>query len=263
MSRLSTFAITFATLALLALGCQPSEVRVTPIRVSDNGGGMTSTIDLAEVQDWVDDVNDTWLWDFQVHPAGLHDISSTTLNTAPDTDAKWQAYDNTAHWAVATTFLGNGLPVFFRARNSVGFSGGPTVRHYVSMPSWDNANGNATLLSHEIGHYFGLAHTHADDLACTELSSTKADGDANGQRNDVTWDDIDDTPADPGEDCVTNTPPTCNVNATAIIGGVTYSPPWTNLMSYHDCVPETMSGGQLGVVGKVSQDGMRGYVFQD
>ena len=82
---------------------------------------------------------------------------------------------------------------------------------------------NGSTLPHEIGHYFGLMHTH-DSYLGAEL--------ADGSNCSFAGDLICDTPADPGLD-YTNVSTACVYTGTVTDGnGAPYMPDVTNIMSY-------------------------------
>lgn len=82
---------------------------------------------------------------------------------------------------------------------------------------------NGSTLPHEIGHYFGLMHTH-DSYLGAEL--------VDGSNCSFAGDMICDTPADPGLD-YTNVSTACVYTGTVTDGnGAPYMPDVTNIMSY-------------------------------
>jgi hypothetical protein len=82
---------------------------------------------------------------------------------------------------------------------------------------------NGSTLPHEIGHYFGLLHTHE-----TFFGAELVDGSNCSSAGDV----ICDTPADPGLD-YTNVNLTCAYTGTVVDGNsMAYVPDVTNIMSY-------------------------------
>ncbi len=83
--------------------------------------------------------------------------------------------------------------------------------------------GNRTTLSHEMGHFFGLYHTHESQFGL-EL--------ANGSNCVTSGDLICDTPADPGLR-VTNVTSNCEyIGLSLDAAKLFYNPPVNNLMSY-------------------------------
>jgi hypothetical protein len=172
--------------------------------------------------------------------------------------------------AYASVFHPDRIVVYFRARGGGGWSWGPTTLDYVSMPSYTNtciskpipgatpfpsgscagAYPNDTLLSHEIGHYLGLPHTHNDSLLnkCASITLQNTDGDLGGQERAVE-DDVRDTNPDPGPICAPTSSLSCP-GGTIVINGITFNPPWNNIMSYHDCLPEAISLDQKKVIAR-------------
>ena len=93
--------------------------------------------------------------------------------------------------------------------------------HYIIIPLGNSVD-NSTL-SHEMGHFFGLLHTH-ETANGTEF--------VNGSNCSTTGDLLCDTPADPGLQSCTNS--SCQYTCTSSTdpNGQHYSPLVNNLMSY-------------------------------
>lgn len=120
----------------------------------------------------------------------------------------------------------NVLNLYFA--NTVSTSNGP-VCGYSWLPPWGydacfiaaNCAVNGSSLAHEIGHYFGLPHTHGgtpDELVDGSNCATEGDY-------------ICDTPADPGLSGLVDS--NCNYTGTATdANGMAYQPDVTNIMSY-------------------------------
>lgn len=217
------------------------------------------------IQSWIDTANLAWFprsYNFSFdQKADFITIRSTLLNTPPcevctdpscdsnNCKIEWDAYEKYGRsLALLLVPAKNKVVVFFRGRGGVGWSGGPPG-NFVSMPAFTHTginkpspgSPNHTLLSHELGHYFGLAHTF-NEGDCSKVNLTNTDGDIKGGNDQDLNDDIHDTNPDPGG-CA----PTYSLNCpggTVIINGVTYDPPWRNIMSYHDRMPEEMTDDQ-------------------
>ncbi len=84
---------------------------------------------------------------------------------------------------------------------------------------------NTSVISHELGHCFGLYHTHSGN-GCDDYSNSMEAID--GHNSLTSGDLVSDTPADP---ClIGNVDDDCNY-----IGGGEYDPDTKNIMSYTDC----------------------------
>ena len=101
-------------------------------------------------------------------------------------------------------------------------------------------------LAHELGHYFGLFHTHTVVYQSPNLCLLQDPG--------ANTDMVDDTPYDPGpniaycqQECPKALTPctlTCNVNQPPVT--YTYSGYYTdNVMSYHNCATQRFTTGQI------------------
>lgn len=101
------------------------------------------------------------------------------------------------------------------------------------------AVGNGETLSHEMGHYWNLYHTHEDKSGGYELVTRGA-----GANCTTAGDRVCDTPADPC--CYFYNSSTCTYNGTTVdASGATYSPMINNLMSYYtNCRSQFTTGQQ-------------------
>ncbi|MAD97375.1 MAG: hypothetical protein CMB99_08625 [Flavobacteriaceae bacterium] len=117
--------------------------------------------------------------------------------------------------------------------NSITTSGGGSAAGYAYLPGGPatilmthSATKNGSTLTHEMGHFFGLAHTHGpvNGTLTTEL--------VNGSNCDTDGDLVCDTPADPqlgGNNVDSN----CNYTGNAVDANFDpFDPDETNIMSY-------------------------------
>ncbi|MBI5756160.1 MAG: hypothetical protein HZA12_04470, partial [Nitrospirae bacterium] len=112
-------------------------------------------------------------------------------------------------------------------------------------------------LSHELGHYFGLAHTFGGEI-CNYADKSNMDGDKDGQEIATTDDDVTDTNPDLSDACVGGFVPTVNCpGGTVTYNGLTWDQPWTNVMSYHDCYPEELTPDQIKAIDRTLTDPKR------
>lgn len=118
---------------------------------------------------------------------------------------------------------------------------------------------NGTTLSHEIGHWFGLVHTHG------RSNNGTTDEPVNGANCDRTGDGICDTPADPGLDGRVNG--NCQYTGGSAVrdaNGQTYNPDVPNLMSYsRDCRNRFSREQLISMLRAYFRMGVeRGYTFE-
>ena len=238
-------------LGIAAAGCNDRDLPILAIRLRNDGGAAPhASITSQQIQTWVDSANLNWTeHGFALSFDSVQDLkwaNSTLLNNPPDSTEE-SAYELVGNFA-AYLFDPDQkrIVVFFRAEGGGGFSWGPSSKQFVSMPSFNNTSiskptagsPNFTALSHEIGHYMGLAHTFAK-RDCNKVTLANSDNDVGGQVG-VTDDDVADTAPDPQDKCAPTTTLICP-GGTVTVNGQTFDPPWRNLMTYHDCMPETMS----------------------
>jgi len=259
-------------------------VRIQALRLSDHDGTHVAPITRAEVRRWVNAANEVWvpqaklvfLFDDSAGSKDFAALKSAFLNSVEPSgvsqatkDAWYEAYAKGANF-VAKVFYPDRVLVLFRERGGGGWSWGPsTFTSFVSMPSYTGtaidkpAGGgwirNDTLLSHELGHYFGLAHTFGG-AACGDAVPANGDGDLLGQDDGDAGDDVGDTNSDTAS-CFTPPSLTCAGGSIAF-NGQTWSPPWTNVMSYHDCLPETLTQHQVGAINHTLQHPLRKVLLQ-
>ena len=252
-------------------------IPIQAVALSDSDGSNLAPITRQQIRIWVDAANQVWVPQAKVvfnfdDSAGSKDFetwNATFLNTVPPDDETYSKYNAAASvWALL--FHHDKLVVFFRARGGGGWSWGPTSTFFVSMPSYTNTginkpgNGgwvsNDTVLSHELGHHMGLAHPFSG-VACFAATLANGNGDATGQDENTTADDVTDTNPDLSDTCLPTNSLTCP-GGTTVYNDQTWDPPWDNVMSYHDCLPEMLTPSQVNVINLTLQHPVRANLIQ-
>lgn len=181
----------------------------------------SSTITLAEIYAEIDSVNSFYA------NAGLVFIECTAPQII--NDDYYYDFDYTLHDADVLNqfYTSNVVNMYFAntvtasdGSSLCGYSRYPPSEDYVVMAA--NCSTNGSTLAHELGHLFGLPHTHggtADELVDGTNCATEGDY-------------ICDTPADPTlSNSIVNT--SCIYTGTALdANGMPYAPNPNNIMSY-------------------------------
>jgi hypothetical protein len=266
---------------LAATGC-PTNLPIQAVILSNDNGSNQAPITMAQIDTWVNAANLTYDKDnlhFTFNHADVAYVKNTFLNSVPYVPDGWKPdpakgiyFNEQQLYDLYANSIGASYPdkivVLFRFEGGGGWSWGPPDLRYISMPSYTHTaigkpapnSPNDTLFAHEAGHYLGLAHTFTG-VACNKATLSNTDGDYNGQRADVTADDVKDTNPDPNADCAPTAGLTCP-GGTVGVNGYTFDPPWTNIMTYHDCLPETISLNQHQAINYTLQNPMRASIPQ-
>ncbi len=238
-------------------------IRVQAVVVSNDDGSSRSSITNDQIKIWVDEANALWTPEarivllFDATP-GSEDVSawsSSILNVETTNDAEDSVYSATGN-LIGKVLYPHRLVIFFRKFGTPGWSWGPQTDFFISMPEYTNGGiwkplsggllPNDRLLAHELGHYMGLAHTFPGG-ACAELTPLYSDGDATGQLPNDPSDDVLDTNSDLSDVCYPTESLMC-IGGGIIYNDLTWLPPWNNIMSYHDCLPQDISDDQVAVI---------------
>jgi len=189
------------------------------VRTSSGTGGLTTT----QLQDAIDTMNVFYAnagIRFYLCGSINYINSSTHYDFNQSSDASLTSLYNVT----------NRINIYFF--NSVTSSGGSSLCGYASFPGGNDrimmknsCATNGSTLTHEMGHFFGLYHTHG------KTNTGTTDEYVNGSNCSTHGDDICDTPADPNVSGLVNT--SCLYTGTATdIFGDTYVPNPRNIMSY-------------------------------
>ncbi len=169
--------------------------------------------------------------------SGVHYIDNDNLYNC-DIDIDQAQLDwNNVNDAVNIYFVGQLTASGSQLNGLSSFPSTSTAENRIIM--YNAAVGNGETLSHEMGHYWNLYHTHEDKAGGYELVTRGAGGNCT-----TTGDRVCDTPADPC--CYFYNSSTCTYNGTAVdASGATYSPMINNLMSYYtNCRSQFTTGQQ-------------------
>jgi hypothetical protein len=240
-NRINSLSTKLADLNEALMSCNEI-VRVLAVRVSDDDGSRTANISPIQVNQWVVEANKVF------ESPGIHfmfqpsedgpdwlDVQHTAMNDIFE-ENQW---DDT--WISAKEF-GNELAANHSKKMAVFFRHGPgptpsgggfssTSYNFVVMPGFNETqvcgSQNIGLFAHEVGHYFGLHHTHAKIF--DTIAEAEADFEANGSDPKVfNGDGIADTPPEPfirDEQCT--------MTESVTLKGHTFSLLRTNNMSYY------------------------------
>ena len=163
-------------------------LKIRAIQCSDDDGSRKADVSVSEVNWWIDAANNVYSRagiQFD-HIFKLHELKNTSINKLDpkeDGDSRivstGKQKSKDAAYAWAEEYRGE-IVVFFRhgRGNGASDSGFSSKKaEYVVMPGFSITNTtayyqdgskkkiqNIKLLAHELGHYFGLDHTHSDGL---------------------------------------------------------------------------------------------------
>jgi len=138
-------------------------VPIVAYRVADDDGGRACAITIEGVQQWVDEAN------LIFSAAGVRFVFDGVLRDMNDTKVNNLTGEDDPNWIYARDKLNElatthrSVVVVHRAEVGGGFSW--TTYDFVAMSFFDAVNPNAlSILAHELGHHFGLPHTHGRDF---------------------------------------------------------------------------------------------------
>lgn len=210
----------------------------------------TSTITLQDLYDEIDSVNAFYI------NSGIHFYECIAPEIIYD-DLLFDFDYNTEESILLTQHYSPNVINMYFANTVTSWSGAALCGYSQYPPSDDylvmaaSCATNGSTLSHELGHYFGLFHTHGGSaFELVDGSNCATEGDL-----------ICDTPADP---TLSNTvvDVMCNYTGTALdMNGMPYAPDPTNIMSYSRKVCRNyFSPEQYLVMNSVSLN-ERSYLF--
>lgn len=161
---------------------------------------------------------------------GFKYLNNTKLNTDMDTENstdKNSLISNNEGGCIDIYIHKSGLRAGSLQINGTAYD---IPNHYLSIDSFGN-----NVLSHEMGHCFGLLHTHETAHGTERV---------NGSNCGIAGDLVCDTAADPDSDRTCRTESACGYTGNCTdINNASYSPPVNNLMSYYGC-KTLFTGGQ-------------------
>ena len=211
-------------------------IQIHILRTSSGSGGLTTS----QITSVINDMNAYYV------NANLEFVQCGSINYI--NNSNYYDFDQSQESALAgPNDVTNVINIYFF--NSITSSSGSGLCGYTRFPpSTDRifmANScatNGSTMSHEMGHYFSLYHTHG------KTNTGTTDEYVNGSNCTYAGDDLCDTPADPnlygliGSSC-TYTGTTTDAN------GDTYAPDPTNIMSYSlQTCRNTLTTGQYNRV---------------
>ena len=194
-------------------------VTVHILRKSDGTGGINVDSFLTEL----DRVNDF------ISPSGVALKICSEINFV-DSDQYYDFYKPDENNLYYSTRVPNTMNLYIS--NSLTYASGAVRCGYAFFPGWKDmilidrhCVVDGSTFAHEVGHYFGLFHTHGNEISDTE--------ELNDQSNCmITGDDVCDTPADPLLTYTVDSA-TCMYTGNDIdANGDPYSPDPSNIMSY-------------------------------
>lgn len=210
----------------------------------------TSTITLQDLYDEIDSVNNFYI------NSGIQFYQCIAPEIIYD-DLLFNFDYNTEEFILLTQHYSTDVINLYFANTVTSWNGSALCGYSHFPPSDDylvmaaNCATNGSTLAHELGHYFGLFHTHGGSaFELVDGSNCATEGDL-----------ICDTPADP---TLSNTvvDVMCNYTGTTVdINGMPYAPDPTNIMSYSRKICRNyFSQEQYAVMNSVSLN-ERSYLF--
>ncbi len=194
-------------------------IQIHIVRKSDGTGGLT----VEEMDGVIGTMNDYYV------NANMEFFQCEDINYIDDDN--YYDYTQDQENALGLQYdVSNVINIYFF--NSITGSGGGGLCGYTYFaPSPDRifmSNScalNGSTMSHEMGHYFSLYHTHG------KSNNGTTDELVSGANCNIAGDDLCDTPADPNLDAQVNN--ACNYTGTATdVQGAAYTPNPRNIMSY-------------------------------
>jgi hypothetical protein len=236
-----------AASALWAPAGAPALIPVRAVLVSDDDGTRPARTSPAQIGAWVEFANRAFApAGFELRYDGqLLPLASTVVNNA-STAGDMRGVDAVlapllARFPGELLLLSRFGPA--RSPSREAFSG--LILDYVVMGGFDSmshcGHPHVDAFAHELGHFFGLAHTFAS-TARTVREAENALRSSGGHHGVFDGDRLADTWPDPA---IVATE--CSADAFVTLGGVRFPLPRRNLMSYYD-ERDSLTGRQLELV---------------
>lgn len=232
-------------------------VQIHIVRRDDGTGG----IDIADIRDEFDNFINPYFADIDVefvecNPEEYHNSTEYYIlgNGTEDADAAGDAMS-------AAFNVPNVINIYYVADpdSACGWARFPWKLPVDYIVIANSCADNKSTTVHELGHYFGLYHTHETGNGAESVTRNNADGCWDCE---VDGDLLCDTPADPNLSSTANNFPSCAYTGTATdaCNGDAYVPQINNIMSYADKACRTLFTSEQQARMEVYRDGDRGYL---
>ncbi len=227
-------------------------VRVQAIQVMDDDGKRVTPITPAQVGQWIDNANEAWagasirfLYDPSVDFSTIRNTLVNSMESSRDDPDTLE--DRHLANEIAARYPGK-LVILIRygaGSRPVGQAFSGEKLNFVAGVGFNNTvvcgYQNIGLIAHEIGHYFGLAHTHTQAFKNIEEAETylKAHG---NKPSAFDGDKLDDTLPDPylGVDEIQ-----CQPVTSITLNGIAFPVQRANLMAYYYKVHTDLTPQQI------------------
>lgn len=216
-----------------SLAAPNHEVPLVAYLAADDDGSRRTAVTAVQMGQWVDEANRVFAASGVrfVYDGVLTELRDTRVNSVTGDDfPAWTSVVSTLDRLAATRRAIVVVCPFGPGAQSIGGGFSWWTYDFVAMSHFDAVNRNSlSILAHELGHHFGLPHTHGREFATVRAAS---DYILSGGAEDVLDGDrgvIDDTPADPFVSALHRSGP-----GALTLGSRAFSCLRRNIMSYWD-----------------------------